>query len=382
MTDSPTSTMSSQTLVENSELPLCCQFCPPLSVLMPLRTVAPEITWGDVETSRTWSVKHDDHIDKVRGRNIWSQRTTSEIQTCSGFDWYTNWVLEDEDSLTNTELRQDPAVQDCLQKLASLTRFDFPALDNIYSQLDGQRIPLFEDEDGDEYQIRLGIHSSLPLISCPSNSGDDTFRPKCPLYQLRGLISEPLSSHPRVIPKYVIRLGQLEVRTSSRYPECYEEPETITECTDYEVMIDAESDDMPVWLFVSQPQLEDRLRSFIYAKPISVPPVFRGSLLDGKSNFFDCACMLPSIRDLRTVRPRGEMLEDACKLIQETRNVRFPGVIRQTDDQLEQFIGQAAPPERIDAEKNGCLLDEETAAAASDLPTLEIDEELVFLPGV
>ncbi len=254
-------------------------------------------------------------------------------------------MLEDEDSLTNNQLRQSPAVQACLQKLAGLTRSDFPALVNIYSQLDGQRIPLFEDENGDEYQIRLDIDSSLPVIKCPSNSIDLPIFPKptCPLYQLRSLISRPVLPDPRTIPSYVVRLGRLEIRTDSRSPECFNEPGTITEGTDYEIMIDAESEDMPVWLFVSQPQLEDRLQPFVYCDPISILPVFQGLLLDGNSFFYDSASILPSIRDLENISSTKETFKNVCKLIQETRSIKFPSVIRQSDNQLEHFIRRVTP---------------------------------------
>lgn len=287
------------------------------------------------------------------------------------FDWACDWVLMESDSVSNDTLRQDPEAQALMKRLAGLSLQDLPAIRTIYGPPYRLRIPLCEDLHGDEYQICINRFSSLPSIRCDSNPAEHC-PSRFPLFQLRALLPETSANDLPSIPKYVMPLGNLEVRGVSRYEdffldmdECDRTP--ITERTDYDVMIGVDSEDMPVWLVVSQQSLSDREHTPGSWPELSLP-IFRGLLRGDEKNYYDCACILNSIHDLNTDQPKEAMFDELCDLIRKTRSTRYPITIEQTQDKAREIAGSPSLSEleTTETESNFRIddLDTDTASVA------------------
>lgn len=269
--------------------------------------------------------KHGDHYDTLNTGNPW---TFNEIHE-DNIDFNSDWVRMCEDSVSNEELYTERTTQAWLQTLANLSRQNIRAFYSSLHDIRRQCIPLFEAEDGDEYQISLWPSTSLADITCPT----DFRKATSPLMMLRSRISVSLDDCKTPIPKLVIQLGYLEVRTSYRLPG--EDPDT--EMTDYSVMVDVEHEDMPVWLFVSRQQLKDRMLAATFPEPILPLPVFRG-LMQDEEKTYDTACILPSIRQLCTAGEATKtMFSEVCERVRATRCIVDPVVFVLPDDQFVKF---------------------------------------------
>lgn len=290
-------------------------------------------------------MRHGDHDDEASTKTHWSYR---EIPKGPGeaFFWYEDWNLDDVPS--SDELRQDPDVQTCLQKLGTLSRKDLSTLPGIYGYPTGRRIPLFQSDTGDEYQVLLERYISMPDLWCPFDEASWGRSPSL-LFTL-----EPMNQDTTVgevpLPRYVIPFGTLEVRTNSRVPEYFgrmedgdEDDNMYTERTDYVVMIDAEKEDMPLWLFVNQQALRDRALPIAHEEGIPTLPIFKGLLLDEGGGFYDCACILPSIHCLDPQRQQSYTFEECCESILKTRSIREPALLWHDDEAVENLLAGNLP---------------------------------------
>lgn len=294
-----------------------------------------------------FKIHHNDHWDTTDTLNSWSKTSAPTNDWVN--DWINDWVMMDEDSLSNQELYKLPEVQENLYKLANLSRADLPRLKVMLEaryDLALGRIPLFKDENGDEYQIKLSSILSLPKISCRFNPGNGSGLSR-PLYLLRGRDPTELSAEAGAsasLPRYAIVLGNLEVRTTSRYPEDIDTEEPITERTDYCIIVDAESKEMPMWIVVCCQALKDRAKGYYYHEPISPLPIFRGLMKD-ENGYYDSACILSSLHQLSTSHTTASTaaFSEACDLVRKTRAIRDPAAYQLHKDQFQKYVANELP---------------------------------------
>lgn len=138
------------------------------------------------------------------------------------------------------------------------------------------------------------------------------------------------------LPRFVIPLGLLAVRTKSRVPDpgsCSDPP---TEMTDYQVVIDAEKEAMPLWLLCSRRTLRERRQAFAGRDPQL--PIFKG-LMQYEELGYDAAYMLELVHRL------GDSLsyEETCDMIRRTRAVVDPVSRHATVEKMEELIGGPVP---------------------------------------
>lgn len=74
-----------------------------------------------------------------------------------------------------------------------------------------------------------------------------------PLMQVRYqiLLPDEMAPDPS-LPRFVIPLGFLTIRTSRRYPDLFATEEPVTERIDYTIMLDVEGEATSLWLFCSR----------------------------------------------------------------------------------------------------------------------------------
>jgi hypothetical protein len=151
----------------------------------------------------------------------------------------------------------------------------------------------------------------------------------------------PPEEAPTPSSRLFIQIGRLEVRTKFRDDDDPgdDSAEWTTEMTDFEVMLEAESDEMPVWIFAGQLQLQER----IFGTDITGPdepclPIFDGLMIDN-DHVYDTACILPSIHRLGTSATDANAVtyEEACELVRKTRTVMDPLRIRISEKALEEY---------------------------------------------
>lgn len=393
----PVSSRSSQTLVQDCEsLPSNLKRCMPFAQILPVfrishRTGCTNQTPASLETSSTlpqpvtdkssiyegptsnqsqptvaieclvedgdedgseseyehehYQERHDDHWDEVVYWSPW----TNWVHTGDG--WPHNFMRSRELSKSNEDLLKDPDNQRWLRKLSQFQQKDLPSL-KVWAK-GNPRIPLFKDEaSGDEYQIHLnlGLLTGLTRINCPKNMVPSPENPEPwkyradPLYQVRyRLQTDDLHGSRREtapIPKFIIPLGKLAVRTSLREPwqtlSTKDEPPP-TELTDYLVVIDAGHEDLPVWILVSQSILRDRMEH--EGRDYPQLPIFRGAMRDVQYGY-DTACVFRSVRDLggQGLGQRG--FDEACKLVDSTRCKVDPGFMHVGEDKMAELSGK------------------------------------------
>ena len=270
---------------------------------------------AEEDASTTGTIWHDDHHDKIE----------NELE--DEVDWINDCVGNSENNRTNAQLYEDEATQDWLKMLSRLP------LDSISALIDHPvspcRIPLFKDNDSDEYQINLGSPTSLPEAICTRFR--DAPQPSAKLlFHLKGCKPFPPSEDEQTpsIPKSIIHLGSLDVGTTSRYPDYIRTKDRVTERTDYDVVVDIESEGMPLWLIGSRRRLDQRAGGVGYVEPIPPLPIFDGLMGDLESSY-DAACILPSIQKLGS-REQGIQESDfqlACDLVRKTRAIIDPVAI-------------------------------------------------------
>lgn len=289
----------------------------------------PDLSDGSVEEiPLQW---HGDHWDELLDYE------SPYIDTWPGEDWlYTHLELDDR-SVSNEHLHENPNTRHWREKLASLSRGEFPTLKFGPGRYLPAKIPLFRDEEtGDDYQIDLHLEDKLIYIRCPKDLVPFDERAK-PLVQVsyQEASSESTKRDPK-LPRFVIPLGPLAVRTKYRVPDpasCSHPP---TELTDYQVVIDAENEAMPLWILCSRRTLKERHQAFAGRNPQL--PVFKG-LMQYEELGYDAACLLDSVHQL------GDSLsyDEACDMIQRTRAVVDPVSRHATVEKMDELIGGPVP---------------------------------------
>ncbi|KAG8156741.1 hypothetical protein KVR01_013346 [Diaporthe batatas] len=301
----------------------------------------------------SYQEEHGDHLDEVVYFSPWKNWPDS------GRGWPHDTVRILDMSEASDKLLEDPDSRRWLRKLSQLEHKNLPSLK---VRTEGRpKIPLFRDETtGDEYQLylELGLRAGMAVIECPTNLVPEPENPMRlipradPLYQVRyRLPPADASCHgPISNPEFIIPLGQLAVRTSSREPwktlcstKGYPPP---TEFTDYMVVVDAGHKDLPVWIIASQSILKYRMES--RGRDYPQLPVFRGAM--GNDEYgFDTACILRSIRDL----PRRDF-DQAYELVRNTRSVMDPRIMKIAAEKMAELSGtelrddwDAFPPREI-----------------------------------
>ncbi len=197
-----------------------------------------------------------------------------------------------------------------LQRLSYLRQVDIPTLvfkDPVYSSsyellfadegLFGQeyRIPLFIDEEnGVDYYITLANqYTYLPsrwcslVRPCVANYNDRTIHR---LFQLgqRVLLSN-LPEDSSSIPKTLLFLGDLGVRTTKPKKDYPGGMVVTLESTHYEVAIDIDNKDTPLWLLARRKDLQFRTK---WLRRFPLPYIFRGLLMNHEmGNTPDIACI-------------------------------------------------------------------------------------------
>ncbi|KAL1855669.1 hypothetical protein Daus18300_011050 [Diaporthe australafricana] len=279
---------------------------------------------SDDDGDEHYKVRHDDHWDEVI---YWSP--------------WTNWVNPG-DGWPHNFMRSD-------EKLSGLRHEDLPSLK--VSTRRNWKLPLFKDTaTGDEYSLHLhlGLLVGLNQILCSQSwdaiPGGSTpwKRLAAPLYQVtyrRRLTDEATLASAPPLPKFIITLGKLAVRTEFR-----DQRETLrvegenppTETTDYLVVIDAADEDIPVWLLVSRSILRDRAE--YEGRDHPQLPIFNGLLKDD-SYGYDAACIFRSIRDL--TGPTD--FQEVCDLVRKTRAVVDPGLLNIGEEKMAELSGTTLP---------------------------------------
>lgn len=152
---------------------------------------------------------------------------------------------------------------------------------------------------------------------------------------------EAVQQQSNALPAFGIVLGMLTVRTNFRLPKDY--PEDLkpyrcpsTEFTDYQVVLDVESEAMPLWIMCSRRTLQERHDRWSGRKPNL--PIFRG-LMGFEKLGYDAACILDSVH--RLADPPS--FQEACDLVQRMRAVVDPGLRDARLAKMEELIGGYVP---------------------------------------
>lgn len=272
---------------------------------------------------------HHDHWDEVDDYE--SPYTT----TWPGEGWLSTRIHWDKDSIPNDKLYKNPRTQQWLHKLGSLTRQDLPTVKFPYLRSLTAHLPLFVDEEtGAEYQILMHLKDELAEITCPKISAPFETRAP-PLRRIRYRLLQPddetIQSSPP-LPRFIVPLGTLAVRNAIRHPELYNPTNPTTELTDYQVVLDAESEAMPLWILSSRRFLQERYERF--GKSNLQLPIFKGLMQDEEYGY-DAACILESVHRLGD-RPT---LQEACDMVLKTRAVVDPGSMCASIEKMEEIIG-------------------------------------------
>lgn len=301
---------------------------------------------------------HNDHWDKIEDYE--SPYVDDEVHEYYK-DWLTSHFLRGEESISNETLYGDPLTQHWQQKMVHLRGLDLPSLNSEAVRGVFVQLPLFRDDDletGGDYQISLNLQrpvdpgQGLVYTSCPEDPvpWEETHVSK-PLMKIAYQIppSPDTIQHQGIaFPIHGILLGKLRVRTDFRRSKEYIEKYNYeigssphTELTDYQVILDAESEAMPLWIICSRRTLQERRERFGYSDARYNLPIFRGLLRsdEGDGLGYDAACILDSVHRL------GERLsfQEACDLVQRTRAVVDPGVRDARQAKMEELVGGAVP---------------------------------------
>ncbi|KAH7323101.1 hypothetical protein B0I35DRAFT_499797 [Stachybotrys elegans] len=243
---------------------------------MSLRRARAIKVWED----RRFTVEHDGHQDKILTRNEWTFHESYESQV----DFYNEWVLMRGDSLSNDQLYEKMEVQEYLKALTSLSRHNLPTLAAFYDPpRHNKLIPLFQGENGNEYQLELSYSTDISQLYCPSAKDCDwRFGP---VQIIPSKVSTETCSRTNSIPKILLPIGDLWIRGHLRPCEDSDDTEDTddtdeqlpeSERTDWAVMVDVEDEKLPLWIFVSRQKLADRRENANWS---AEPPL---AILDGQ----------------------------------------------------------------------------------------------------
>ncbi|KAK3314873.1 hypothetical protein B0H66DRAFT_593533 [Apodospora peruviana] len=278
------------------------------------------------------SIRHDNHWDEIVPDDVI-------------VDWlHDGPALAPEEYITNESLyknerlgKNDVIPGDWMAKLASLRPERVPDLIEAHNEAErfrkryvwdpARRIPLCTDEEGREYQIKLSLSASgLDMIDCPEFTawgrfGDEEMR--CVLFGIRDRLPYRPPSSPAKgggmpeLPKLAASLGYLEVGTIDLSDGLMS-----SVSTDYEVIMDVGSDDMPLWIMAPQQCLKDRAMAAQRSVVRPLVPIFRRMMDDGGC-LYDVACILSSVRKLGGRVSYAE----SCELVSKTRAVIDPACV-------------------------------------------------------
>jgi len=285
-------------------------------------------------TSTVARVWHDDHWDRVVDENPWELYVDI-------WEWQYSWIVRSERSKTNEQLEQEQKTRNWLEKLEKLTCAQLRE-DPDHLRPEGMRgvsIPLCDGPGGDEYQIALTTAGGcpLPLVYCPARlgsimNGDGSW------FRLQGRAAEPYSNKtvpPLTFPTIFKPLGCLAIRTKAR-PDWFG-PEPVTETTDYRVVVDLCSDEMPLWIVASRYQLHTRAEGTGVQAHVPCLPIFDG-LLSTDDGGYDIACIVPSLRLLHgriLDEVQSPTFEQVCDLVRQTRANVDPVAIMPHADEIK-----------------------------------------------
>lgn len=196
---------------------------------------------------------------------------------------------------------------------------------------------MFRDgETGDEYQIALRLSNKLVYTYCPRDPVpfDERAEPLSRVFYQE--VPAETTRQDAQLPRFVIPLGPLAIRTKFRVPDPRGPDSPSTELTDYQVVLDAENEAMPLWLLCSRRTLKERHQA--YGGRNRQLPIFKG-LMEYEEYGYDASCMLDSVHRL------GNLLiyEESCDLIRRTRAVVDPVSRYATVEKMEELVGGPVP---------------------------------------
>ncbi|KAG6355473.1 hypothetical protein INS49_003435 [Diaporthe citri] len=252
---------------------------------------------------------HGDHWDELLDYE------SPYIDAWPGEEWLTTHLELDDRSVSNEQLFNNPGTQYWLPKLAGLARSDFTTLKFAPGRFLPAKIPLFtDDETGDEYQIALRLSDKFIYTDCPRDPVPFNERAE-PLSRVfyQEVPAETTQQHAE-LPRFIIPLGPLAVRTKFRVPDPESSDSPPTDLTDYQVVLDAENEAMPLWLLCSRRTLKEHHQA--YGGRNRQLPIFKG-LMEHEEYGYDAACMLDSVQRLRDCLS----YEESCDMVRRTRAV-------------------------------------------------------------
>lgn len=239
--------------------------------------------------------------------------------------------------MSNDQLHNDSTSQQWLQKLAGLSRSDFPTLKFAPGRSFRTKIPLFEDPDnGDQYQIAIHLLNRLVYTDCPRDPIPFNERAKPLSKVIYQETPSETTQQDAELPRFVIPLGPLAVRTEHRIPNPPSAFGPPTELTDYQVVLDAEKEAMPLWILCSRRTLKERHQA--YGGRNRQLPIFKGLMEHGEYGY-DAACILDSVHRLRD----RLSYEETCDMVRRTRAVVDPVRRHATVEKMEELIGGPVP---------------------------------------
>lgn len=264
---------------------------------------------------------HDDHWDDLHVYSPWRAFEDGE-------SWATSFVQAHEHSIPSNMLYQDQAVTDFLRALSTLRPEEYPNLLGV-EKPKPHAIPLFKDNtSGYEYQCQVSSDNLLTSILCPAVA-----MPQEEQSELVEMIEERepwlVPSAVRRVPRYVIPLGTLQVRTTDRYPHLCHDPDPITETMDYYIMLDITVAAVSVWILTARIQLKEHDRE----EGADVPqlPIFRG-LMGGSGWGYTAACILSSVHQLSDDPSKQPDFEKLMRVVDKTRSGSDPRTLRVTKE--------------------------------------------------
>lgn len=297
---------------------------------------------SEAEGTEEHEERHGDHVDTHFFTNPFGNEWTAA--------WHNCWYVKAEDSLTNDQIYDSAVTQWWMDALTSVNRDAISLLVEYRTGL--CQLPLFKDKNGWEYQIGLSLgQMNLPSIYCPHVLATNSVA--APLFELKARMQAPETARATeqapALPRFAVQLGGLGIRNGARYPQSFTVPTTITEGTDYSVVVDVESKDLPLWILAPRSQQQLRVSGPYTSRshPKRPLPIFNG-LLENDDVGYDCACILPSVRLLGNRPPSadGPSFDEACELIRKTRATIDPAGLRYPMDKVKEFNGGMPVPRR------------------------------------
>jgi hypothetical protein len=312
---------------------------------------------GSSSRKRRWRIEelqHGNHWDRVDRRSFWSwePRPGKINDGWDQIDFGTDRIARpDQDDekdwgvLSNCKLHGIAAVSNLLQRLASLRTEHVPSMHEWLYEPGCASIPLFRADNDDEYQVFIStqepqskiaytnplpttpVGTTFPWVTCPTSAlqRDKPSDSRCQV--MSGIELSAPGAETAKFPKRIVPIGLLIVRSRARFKEYMnDDPDLpdaqVGEQTDFTVVMDAESSDMPVWILAGQLALRERAMANFGAKAYAM---FQG-LLSDDSRYFDAACIMSSIHQLATNMqdPAAATFQDAVELVRQTRAVIDP----------------------------------------------------------